>query len=98
MNSMQVCVVIQGIREDGQRFRPSDWIERVASVMAGFDADRRLRYDSLLRPEIINGEKCLVVDGALADTSPDVYSFVLEFARCNHLKMEVEGYTQAIAA
>lgn len=44
------------------------------------------------------GKKCLVVDGALADTSPGVYSYVLEFARSNHLKMEVEGYTQAIAA
>ncbi len=98
MNIKQPSVVIQSIREDGQRFRPSDWIERIASSMASFGSDRRLRYASLLHPEVIDGERCLVVDGALADTSPGIYYHILDFARSNRLKMDMELDSQVIAA
>lgn len=90
MSNKQSCVVIHSIRENGERFRPSDWVERISSSVASFGPDRRLRYASTVRPKIIDGERCLVVDGALAETSPGIYRHIMEFARSNHLKM-VEG-------
>lgn len=55
-----------------RRFRLGDWVERIASSVTGFGFDRRLRYVSAVRPKVIDGERCLVVDGMLADTSPDL--------------------------
>ena len=98
MSSKQPCVVIRSIREDGQRFRPSDWVDRISSSVASFGPDRRLRYTSLVHPKIINGEKCLIVKGALADTRPGAYHYILDFARSNRLKVEEVGCPQDIAA
>lgn len=98
MSSERSCVVIQSFREDGERFRPSDWIDRISSSVASFGPDRRLRYASTVRPKVINGERCLVVDGVLADTSPGHYHHIMEFARSNRLKMFEGACSQDILA
>jgi hypothetical protein len=84
----QSCWVIRSVREDGQRFRPSDWIERISASMAQFGPDRRLRYASSVYPRVIDGEKCLVVTGTLAEQRPALYEHILEFARSNQLQSE----------
>ncbi len=98
MSSKQPCVVIHSIREDGQRFRPSDWIDRISSSVASFGSDRRLRYASLAHPKVINGERCLVVAGALADSQPGLYEYIVDFARSNRLIMEEEACAQGLLA
>ena len=97
-SNKQPCVVIHGTREDGRRFRPSDWIERISSVAASYGPDRRLRYTPLVNPKVIDGERCLVVDGALAGSSPAVYRYILDFARSNHLKVEENRCPETLAA
>ena len=42
-------LIIQSVREDGRRFRPSDWIERLAANMGEFGADHRLHYSQAVR-------------------------------------------------
>lgn len=98
MNNRQPCVVIHSVREDGGRFRPSDWVERISSSVASFGPDRRLRYASAVRPSVIDGERCLIVDGALADTSPGLYHYIMEFARNNSLKMDLSSCPQSMLA
>lgn len=88
MNNKQPCVVIHSTRENGERFRPSDWVDRISATVASFGPDRRLRYAAQVHPKVINGERCLVVNGALADSRPGVYQYILDFARSNHLKMD----------
>jgi hypothetical protein len=54
-------LVITSVMENGDIFRPSDWIERLSSTLASFQIDRRLRYAQGVQPCIIDGEQCLVV-------------------------------------
>ena len=78
-------MVIRGVREDGRKFRPSDWIERISATLATFGSDGRLSYSRAAQPCIVDGEKCLVVQRGLAVTDPRAYEFIMEFARSNGL-------------
>ena len=53
-------IVIQGVTESGQRFRPSDWAERLCRMMSVFGADRHLNYLPYLKPVIAAGMRCVV--------------------------------------
>ncbi len=83
-------VVIQGIKEDGSKLRPSDWIERISSTLASFGEDQRLHYSKSVNPCVIDGQKCLVVARCLEQTNPEAYHFVMAFARSNNLRMMVD--------
>ncbi len=83
--SEQEHLVIQGIREDGGKLRPSDWIERISSTLASFGQDHRLRYSESVQPCVIGGEKCLVVARGLEISDPTAYAYILDFARSNRL-------------
>ncbi len=79
-------IIIEGIQTDNRKFRPSDWIERIASNWATFGADHRLRYSPAVYPCIIDGEKCLVVAKDLREKNPEGFESVLQFARANKLR------------
>lgn len=81
-------LIIDGQRENGTRFRPSDWVERISASLATFGPDNRLRYSSLVQPCIIQGQKCLVVARKLNQTHPELYAFILDFARQNELRIQ----------
>ena len=82
--------VIHGVREDGSRLRPGDWIERISSVLASFGSDHRLSYAECVKPCVIEGQKCLVVARCLETTNPQAYDFVMNFAKSNHLQIQVD--------
>lgn len=88
MNIATHKLIIEGIREDGSRFRPSDWIERISATLATFGPDHRLRYARHVQPTIINGQKCLVLDVSLRDENPAAYEYVLAFAKANQLRIQ----------
>ena len=87
---MQEKLVIESVREDGQRFRPSDWIERISANMGTFGADHRLHYADSVKPGVINGEKCLVVDQSLESENPAAFGYIMEFAKANNLRCHIE--------
>ena len=76
---------IFGINENGNKFRPSDWIERIASTLGSFDANRRLRYDLSVKPVKYDGQSCLFVADNLAVINPSAYSYVMDFVTSNSL-------------
>jgi len=84
--------LIHGITESGKRFRPSDWAERLAGVMAQFrpagSVASHLTYSPYVLPTVIDGVRGVVVDQRLRDLEPLAYKFVVDFARDNHLKIE----------
>ncbi|HLA74645.1 MAG TPA: DUF3579 domain-containing protein [Gammaproteobacteria bacterium] len=87
----QECkLVIESVSEDGRKFRPSDWIERISTSLASFGPDHRLQYSKTVQPRIVNGEKCLVVDKSLHDNNPAAYDYILNFARTNRLRVHEE--------
>ena len=82
--------LIQGLTSKGKVFRPSDWIDRLCGVMAPFRpktdlGDPRFTHSPYVRPEMINGIKCVMVDERLRDIDPRALDFVLGFAKDNDL-------------
>jgi hypothetical protein len=78
--------VIEGILEDGRRFRPSDWVDRLSASLASFGPDHRLKYGPV-RPGFVKGQKCLLVDKVLESQDPAAFNFVHNFARANGLRI-----------
>ena len=85
-------LIIHGMTVDDQRFRPSDWAERLAGVMAQFrppgSAASHLTYSPYVLPTLIEGVKGIVVDQRLRELEPLAYKFVVDFAHDNNLKTE----------
>ncbi|WP_319381700.1 DUF3579 domain-containing protein [Thiomicrorhabdus sp.] len=79
--------IIQGVTEDGRKFRPSDWIDRISSMMASYGESHRLVYSELLHPELFEGQKCLIIDTSLEQENPTMYRYVMNFVKTNKLQM-----------
>lgn len=79
-------IVIEGVTSSGQRFRPSDWAERMSCNLSTFKK-RRIHYSPLLQPSVRGGYKCVIVDPELESTNPALYNSILEFARTNKLQI-----------
>lgn len=79
-------IVIEGVTEEGDVFRPSDWAERFSGNLSTF-RNHRIYYSPLLRPSFQNENKCLVLDKSLKQSNPALYQHILEFARNNKLKI-----------
>ncbi len=79
-------LIIESVTVDERRFRPSDWIERLAANFAEFGTDRRLRYQKGVAPGICNGQKVLMVDSDLADKNPAAFGFIEQFISSNNLR------------
>jgi hypothetical protein len=77
--------IIEGYTNEGSKFRPSDWIDRVASMMATYEI-QRLVYSSLLHPELYQGQKCLILDSKLETKNPGMYEYVMGFVKSNNLR------------
>ena len=88
---MSEKLVIESVREDGKRFRPSDWIERISANMGTFGPDHRLHYAESVKPGVVNGEKCLLVDPSLESDNPAAFQYIMNFAQANTLRSHLEG-------
>ncbi len=78
-------LVIDGVRVDGSRLRPGDWIERISSIVAEFGPDHRLHYSASVHPCVVDGQKCLLVEPELEEKNRELYEYILHFARHNDL-------------
>jgi len=91
-------LIVEGQTEEGLRFRPSDWIERLIDAVSVYGADRRSRSEPcpgrerrlhqviFLQAQMINGQKCLAVDGRLREANPAGYDYLIDFIRSNRLR------------
>ena len=83
-------LIIQGITSSGSTFRPSDWAERLAGVMACFrpagSASSHITYSPYVVPRFIDGIKCVVVDERVRGIEPLAWKFAVDFARDNGLQ------------
>lgn len=82
-----VEIFVQGLTKEGKQFRPSDWVDRMCSSFATFGENRKLRYSPFLRPEVLNGVRCLAVDMKLKDVNPEGFEHVIQFADENQLNI-----------
>ena len=87
LNDGKTEITIQSTTRDGKAFRPSDWIDRICSTFATFGENRKLRYSPYLKPEVINGVRCLVVDMKLQEISPERFEELMQFTNENRLNV-----------
>lgn len=79
--------IIIGVTLGGQTFRPSDWAERICGVMSAFGAERRMAYSPYVLPGTQGGYKCVFVSADLYKAEPMAYTFLVNFAKDNQLKV-----------
>ena len=80
-------IVIEGITKNGEKFRPSDWAERMSGSMSHLRG-HRVQYDPRLMPMTnADGNKCMLLDSALQDSNPALYDSILKFAKKNKLRI-----------
>jgi hypothetical protein len=87
-----VPFLVLGVTASGRPFRPSDWAERLAGVMASFQPPgtgprSHLQYSAYVLPGLEQGHKCVKVDPAIASVEPMALPFLLNFARDNDLML-----------
>ena len=64
---------IHGVTSSGRPFRPSDWSERLCGVMSSYrpaalqTASMQIGYSPYVRPTLVGGVKCVVVDERLRE-------------------------------
>jgi hypothetical protein len=80
-------IIIEGITENGRKFRPSDWAERMSGALSTFGRDHRIKYSPLLQPMTVNGIKCVSVDLRLKDDFAEMFAYIMRWADTNHLKI-----------
>ena len=80
-----VSILIEGVTNAGEIFRPSDWAERLCGALSTFKKNRII-YSPFLTPSISNGQKCVLLSKCLKDINPELYLHILEFAQENNLK------------
>ncbi|MDH4133191.1 MAG: DUF3579 domain-containing protein [Gammaproteobacteria bacterium] len=97
-------LIVEGMTEDGRKFRPSDWAERLIDTATTYGTDRRSQHGirngagdrrrrqlAFLQVQVIDGKKCLIVDIKLREANPAAYAFVMEFAETNRLCRRESG-------
>ena len=91
--------VLYGVTESGATFRPSDWAERLAGVLApyrpvGF-ARSHISYSPYVTPTTLDRVKAVIVDERLRELEPLAWKFVQDFATDNGLKTSFGPHPQA---
>ncbi len=83
-------IVIRGVTTQGRTFRPSDWADRLASIVGHVDGENRLNYSPAVQPVTRAGVRCVVINRNLAEIDARVLKFLLDFAAANDLAV-VDG-------
>jgi hypothetical protein len=84
---------IMGVTQDGRTFRPSDWAERLAGVLAIYRPEgnvaphEHLGYSPYAKPTTMCGISGVLVDERLKDIEPRAYEFCVSFGTENGLQM-----------
>ena len=86
MSDKKPKILIEGVTESGETFRPSDWAERMSGKLSTFEK-RRIRYSPLLQPTSKDGHHCVLLDPKLKDSNPELYKSIMDFANNNKLKI-----------
>lgn len=88
-------LIIYGKTRSGQRFRPSDWAERLCGVMSQFrpegSSGDHLTYSPYVVPRVIDGVRSVVVDQRLRELEPLAWQFICDFADDNNLQINDNG-------
>jgi len=80
-------VIIQGITQEGGKFRPSDWAERLCGAVASYGPGRRIIFHPNVKLASMNDVKCVVIDASLEEDNEMLFDFLTDFADENKLQI-----------
>lgn len=83
--------LILGITPGGRSFRPSDWTERLCGTLASYNNKGRWVYSDYAQPILHQGQAGIRVKTALQTINPGIYTFIMDFAYDNRLKIIPAG-------
>lgn len=87
-DNVELCyldeIIIEGQSVNGHKFRPSDWVDRLCGVLANFE-QHKVFYSPFLRPMMFKNMQCVAVKRQLEELFPDVFIYIMQFARDNQL-------------
>lgn len=78
-------IVIQGVTREGNKFRPSDWAERLYYALASYGHDGRMQFNPRVHIKIGNKFKSFVINPVLEQEDPMTFEFLMDFANSNKL-------------
>ena len=88
-------IVIQGVTREGNKFRPSDWAERLYYALASYGHDRRLKFNPRVHIKMGNKFKSFVIDSLLEQEDPMTFDFLIDFANSNNLVISSDNVNAA---
>lgn len=85
-------VVILGVTQSGQTFRPSDWAERLAGVISSIRPEAaapgdHFSYSPWCVPNTMRGQKCVIVHTDIRAANVMAWDFLMGFAKDNDLQI-----------
>jgi|LWDU01.1.fsa_nt_gi hypothetical protein len=78
-------IMLRGTTKDGNKFRPSDWAERLYYALATYGPNGRLVFNPLVNIKQGKKFKCFVIKPKLKESDPMTYDFLIDFAKGNNL-------------
>jgi hypothetical protein len=91
-------VILHGLTQDGRKFRPSDWAERLCGAVATYDKNRRITFHPCVALASIEGIKCVVIEASLENDDEMLFSFLIDFATENNLQIEYSSQIKDLEA
>lgn len=85
-------ILIRGLTKEGNKFRPSDWAERLYYALASYGPDGRLKFNPLVNLKQGDNFKCFVIKPILQEKDPMTYDFLIDFAKSNGLQITDQDY------
>ena len=85
-------ILIKGVTKDGNKFRPSDWAERLYYALATYSPDRRLVFNPMVNLKQGESFKCFVIQTELQEKEPMTFDFLIDFAKSNNLLITDQDY------
>ena len=80
-------VILLGLTNEGRKFRPSDWAERLCGAVATYDAGRRMISHPNVKLASHQAVKCVVIDSSLEEDDEMLFDFLMDFAEENNLQI-----------
>ena len=79
-------ILIVGQTKEGEKFRPSDWAERLYYTVASYGKNGRVIFNPLVNLNQEDNSKSFVIDTELQNKDPMIYDFLIDFAISNKLE------------
>ena len=81
-------VVILGTTLTGQKFRPSDWAQRLTVAVSTVGPKKQIISHPRVHMAMKSGVPAVIIDPVLKQENPMMYKFLIDFGKSNNLQVE----------